>query len=44
MPDWIFDGSEIADPFGYGERAVTFLRILRHPKSRLPGNAFDWPE
>lgn len=32
-PGWIFDGSEIADPFGYGERAVDFLRRLHHPKS-----------
>lgn len=32
-PTWIFDGSEIEDPFGYGERAVDFLRRLHHPKS-----------
>lgn len=47
FPDWIYDGSEIPDPFGYGERAVTFLRALRHPKSRLPGKAFQldpWQE
>ena len=25
-PDWLYDGSEIPDPFGYGERAVEFLR------------------
>jgi phage terminase large subunit-like protein len=43
-PDWIFDGSPIEDPFGYGERAVKFLRMLRHPKSRQPGNAFELPE
>lgn len=46
-PDWIYDGSEIADPFGYGERAVKFLRALRHPKSVLPGRAFqldEWQE
>lgn len=42
-PGWIFDGSEIPDPFGYGDRAVRFLRLLRHPKSRLPGRAFDLP-
>lgn len=32
---------------GYGERAVKFLRRLRHPKSHLPGNAFQldpWQE
>ncbi|XUY27951.1 hypothetical protein RMR21_006260 [Agrobacterium sp. rho-8.1] len=32
-PEWIFDGSEIEDPFGFGERAVDFLRRLKHPKS-----------
>ncbi|CZT34610.1 terminase large subunit [Rhizobium sp. 9140] len=32
-PEWIFDGSEIEDPFGKGERAVKFLRALKHPKS-----------
>lgn len=32
-PDWLFDGSEIDDPFGYGERAVDFLKRLKHPKS-----------
>jgi len=40
-PSWIDDGSEIPDPFGYGERAVNFLRNLRHPKSRLPGRPFQ---
>ena len=46
-PEWLYDGSEIADPFGYGERAVQFLRLLRHPKSRAPGRAFQldpWQE
>ena len=43
-PSWIFDGSPIDDPMGYGDRAVRFLRKLRHPKSRLPGNAFDLPD
>jgi phage terminase large subunit-like protein len=42
-PAWVFDESEIPDPFGYGERAVKFLRLLRHPKSRLPGKAFYLP-
>lgn len=32
-PDWIFDGSPIPDPHGRGERAVEFLRALRHPKA-----------
>lgn len=40
-PTWIFDGSEIEDPFGYGERAVDFLRRLRHPKSE--SGALDLP-
>jgi len=46
-PSWINDGSEIPDPFGHGERAVQWLRRLRHPSSRLPGNAFQldpWQE
>ncbi|AUQ49570.1 putative phage terminase, large subunit [Phaeobacter inhibens] len=30
-PAWVDDGSTISDPLGYGERAVTFLRRLRHP-------------
>ncbi|WP_428428238.1 terminase large subunit [Pararhizobium sp.] len=38
---WIYDDSPIADPFGYGQRAVDFLRLLKHPKSRLPGKAFQ---
>lgn len=47
FPHWIYDGSEIPDPFGYGERAVRFLRSLRHPKSVLPKRAFqldEWQE
>ncbi len=38
---------EIADPLGYGQRAVDWLRALKHPKSELPGNAFQldpWQE
>ncbi|KAA8606025.1 terminase [Salipiger aestuarii] len=30
-PAWIDDGSPIPDPLGYGKRAVTFLKRLRHP-------------
>lgn len=46
-PRWIYDGSEIPDPLGHGERAVEFLRRLRHPKSTLPGRQFQidpWQE
>lgn len=32
-PTWLFDDSDIADPFGHGERAVDFIRRLGHPKS-----------
>lgn len=40
-PHWIYDGSEIPDPFGYGAEAVEFLRRLKHAKSRLPKFAFE---
>lgn len=43
-PAWIYGESEIPDPQGFGERAVTFLRRLKHPKS---GKAFQldpWQE
>ena len=46
-PAWIYDNSPIADPLGYGERAVQFLRRLRHPNSDAPGGAFQlapWQE
>lgn len=46
-PHWIYDGSEIEDPFGRGERAVQFLRSIRHPKSVLPKKGFqldEWQE
>lgn len=46
-PAWIYDGSEIPDPFGYGERAVEFLRFLKHPKSRAPDRSLTldpWQE
>ena len=46
-PSWITDGSEIPDPLGCGEKAVTWLRMLKHPKSRLPSRAFQldpWQE
>jgi phage terminase large subunit-like protein len=37
----------IPDPFGYGQRAVDFLRSLKHPKSRLHDRGFQldpWQE
>jgi len=46
-PEWLFDNSPIADPLGYGERAVQWLRQNKHPKSRAPGRAFQlaaWQE
>ena len=46
-PAWVFDGSAIPDPLGHGERAVEFLRRLRHPASTAPGRAFQltpWQE
>lgn len=46
-PHWIYDSSPIPDPFGYGERAVEFLRRLKHPKSTLPRKQFQldpWQE
>lgn len=45
--EWIFDDSPLPDPHGKGEAAVKFIRALKHPKSKLPGNAFDlsrWQE
>lgn len=42
-PDWIYDGSDIPDPLGHGERAVDFIKALKHPKSLLEGRAFDLP-
>jgi phage terminase large subunit-like protein len=41
FPTWIYDGSEIDDPLGFGERAVKFLRRLKHPASTAPNRAFQ---
>lgn len=41
FPHWIYDGSDIPDPFGYGQEAVDFLRALKHPASGAPGRAFQ---
>ncbi|PIO99655.1 terminase large subunit [Pleomorphomonas carboxyditropha] len=38
-PGWLFDDSPIPDPCGFGERAVRFAGLLKHPKSRLPQRA-----
>lgn len=46
-PTWVFDKSAIPDPLGCGERAVRFLRALKHPKSTARGRAFQldpWQE
>ncbi|QKN13570.1 terminase large subunit [Sinorhizobium meliloti WSM1022] len=46
-PEWLFDGSPIADPFGYGERAIQWLRRNKHPKNSAPGHPFqldEWQE
>lgn len=45
VPAFITDGSPIPDPLGYGERAVAWLRRLKHPKA--PGRPFTldpWAE
>lgn len=47
FPNWIYDESDIPDPLGYGQRAVEFLRRLRHPNSDAPKRAFQlfpWQE
>ena len=47
VPAWTDDSREIADPFGYGERAVAWLKRLRHPKNPAPGHPFQldpWQE
>lgn len=43
-PHWLFDGSPIDDPFGYGERAVRFLRALKHPKTGRVFQLDPWQE
>jgi phage terminase large subunit-like protein len=39
--EWIFNDTPLPDPHGYGERAVKFIKALRHPKSSLPKKAFQ---
>lgn len=46
-PSWLTDGSPIDDPLGHGERAVAWLRRLKHPKNLMKGHPFqldDWQE
>ena len=46
-PAWIFDGSPIPDPLGFGKRAADWLRRLCHPKSPARGKRFQldpWQE
>ena len=40
FPIWIYDGSVIDDPLGYGERAVRFLKALKHPKNPARDRSF----
>ncbi|SFP62599.1 terminase large subunit [Tranquillimonas alkanivorans] len=47
VPDWIHEDVEIADPMGHGDRAVQWLRKLKHPKNPAPGHPFQldpWQE
>jgi len=41
FPHWIYDGSPIPDPFGYGQDAVNFIRALKHPASTAPKSRFQ---
>lgn len=47
IPAWINDDSAIDDPLGCGQRAVDWLRRLKHPKNPAPGHPFQldpWQE
>lgn len=41
FPHWIYDGSSIPDPFGYGQEAVDFIQALKHPASMAPKRRFQ---
>lgn len=41
FPHWIYDGSEIPDPFGYGQDAVDFINALKHPAVGSPDNGYQ---
>ncbi len=43
-PHWVFDDSPLPDPLGFGERAVRFIRALKHPKSGKPFQLDRWQE
>lgn len=43
-PAWIFDDTPLPDPHGHGERAVAFIRKLKHPKSRKSFQLDRWQE
>lgn len=46
-PAWIDAPETIADPLGHGQRAVDFLRKLKHPKNPALGHPFQldpWQE
>ena len=44
-PAWISDGTQLPDPHGKGQRAVDFLRCMRHPKSHSGNFHLDpWQE
>jgi phage terminase large subunit-like protein len=40
-PTWISDDSPLPDPHGRGERAVNFIKRLKHPKASAPGHALQ---
>mgnify|MGYP001553207618 CR=1 FL=1 len=47
VPEWVYDDSPIPDPYGYGERAVSWLKRLKHPSNPAPGHPFQldrWQE
>lgn len=47
VPNWIGKGSTVEDPLGHGERAVAWLRRLKHPKNPAKGHPFQldpWQE
>lgn len=47
IPCWIDEPGEIPDPMGCGQRAVDWLRKLKHPKNPAPGHPFQldpWAE